>query len=159
MFHPIRSESERSRDEVLQWSTAMRQGRPWLPIGIVIPPEPYLLRKVIASGISVEPLLIPEDLSDGRVGTALLNDLRDASTGSVILPLAPLSVPAESHPFRCGVNQNGGGAETMKATMATILDRRLLHEPRLQDCPNRHGRGTMRGQSFSGQASQVYGIF
>lgn len=74
-------------NEVIQWCSAVRLSRPALPIGIVAEPEPVVLRTIAASGVVLDPVLVPEDLPRGRVTSDVLNLIREASVEARVIEL------------------------------------------------------------------------
>lgn len=72
-------------NEVIQWCSAVRRSRPALPIGIVAEPEPVVLRTIAASGVVLDPVLIPDDLPGGRVASDAINIIRIATVEAKVV--------------------------------------------------------------------------
>lgn len=75
----IRCNESLTGEDVVQWSTAVRQRRPVIPVGIVARPDANVLRSIASSGLIFAPLLLPEDLPGGRVSSSILDDIRKSS--------------------------------------------------------------------------------
>jgi hypothetical protein len=65
--------------DVIQWCAAIREARPALPVGIVAPPDPEVLRCVASGRVVFDPVLVPEDVPGDRVPSNLLDRLRHSA--------------------------------------------------------------------------------
>jgi AraC-like DNA-binding protein len=72
-------------DTIIEWYLEMRRTRPHVPIGAVVAPGDPFVFEVARSGVHFEPLLAYDEMPNGRVPIAILEQLRDSAVEGRIL--------------------------------------------------------------------------